>query len=249
MNVLTVNEIIRIARDTNPKLSLSNIAIGYIQSLLHPLANLADDILVKHITDWALTIPYNLIASQMQVILENNLAKDDMFEYLISELLQLVENITLDYEDDVMTPWDIQSAISNHDKLTLLFNIKEGSEQLPLSVTINNKSFIHMLSEDFAFGLLLFSLPTVGNYEFNMTMFGVPFGRDIPARFNENKLDPGYTVEVSGRKYSFTTADFMQGFATGALWAGVDHHGYWKNLIYRSYSQINNELIERAITF
>ena len=39
-----------------------------------------------------------------------------------------------------------------------------------------------------------------------------------------------YMVQVADRQFTFKTPQFMQGFMTGALWAGVDHHKYWQDL-------------------
>jgi len=64
-------------------------------------------------------------------------------------------------------------------------------------------------------------------------MFGVPIS---PAYMNLGDFnylsdpDGQYSVIVMGRQYFFNDPEFMQGFATGALWAGIDHHQYWSDL-------------------
>lgn len=66
---------------------------------------------------------------------------------------------------------------------------------------------------------------------------------------NDTPLDTDFTVEVNGVTYCFNTPDFMQGFATGALWTNMDHHLYWKNLISYMINLETQERVGTPITF
>lgn len=48
---------------------------------------------------------------------------------------------------------------------------------------------------------------------------------------------------------TFVTPDFMQGFATGALWAGVDNHLYWSELVEHIEDLETGDPIDIPITF
>jgi hypothetical protein len=68
----------------------------------------------------------------------------------------------------------------------------------------------------------------------NRFMFG-----DTPAKH--------FSVKIGENQYIFDTPNFMQGFITGAMWTGVDHHKYWGNLI--QYVETPDGIIDTPIIF
>ena len=255
MNIITANEINKIVLQINDDVSLHPASIAYLQTLLTPFATLSDNALIEFIEDWAPMVSPGPMGDQIRTILYQNrdnlkVVKNDMLEYILTEIIDFAGDITRECQDRVISPWDIQNVIVHDEELSIMFDIKEGDKHLPVTVIINKRPFTHMLNEEFTAGILLFSLPTVGDCDFNITMFGAPVKPNVPTRFTPEKLYEmiGYTVDVD-RTYYFSSTDFMPGFAIAALWAGVDHHGYWENLTYRTMNEKHTELIETSLTF
>jgi hypothetical protein len=282
MNALTSETIIHVCSQVHPNLICHPTSIAYIQSLLKPYAEaieVATDI--DGITQWIpLAFPGELskhaTAEMIKAVAKLEIAEDEnndpkavsaakvaTIEYLVAEILELSGNRTREILDSTIFPWDIQTSAALDEELSKVLGITTDQTQLPVTVTVGPQQFTHMLSEEFTLGLLLFSDPTVGNHNFNITMFGAPLPSSymVPTlETEENRLprllipngetdiDTRYTVDVGVHKYGFDSPDFMQGFSTGALWAGVDHHKYWKNLFLISVSP-TGEPIDQAITF
>lgn len=150
-------------------------------------------------------------------------------------------------------PWDILSILD--DNLSLVNVLKLGqidSEKLPVTVTIGSTEYTHMLEEETFIGLLLFSDPSIGNFDFNIRIFGVRFTSDyivpeIPegvkhsARYVfEYTPEDDYNVDVTNRRYGVSKVEFMRGFTTTeALWIYVDQHNYLKGLAYLLFRRSN----------
>lgn len=157
-------------------------------------------------------------------------AKRGILEYIIAEICELAGNIARDVNDGHVLPWDIQSALKADEELRQMFRILHGDTMLPVVATVGNNQHTHMFSTDFTSGLLLFCYAS--NNDFHLTMFDAPL--ELNYINEENRYhDEGastYSVRIGNKTFNFNTPDFMQGFATGALWAGVDHHVYWDDL-------------------
>ena len=179
---------------------------------------------VENVTDY----PEVLAAGKIAII-----------EYLIAEILDAAGFVAGDW---TILPWDIQKSIGNDGEFSPLLGIPKGSNQLPVNVVIGPNVFPHMLTCDFTIGLLVFLSKILAGNGFTINMFGEDFTPDYlndpehPSRFifvheDEDKGSNNYIVTVAGVTYTFETSDFMQGFATGAQWANVDHHLYWNDLM------------------
>lgn len=159
---------------------------------------------------------------------------------MANALLTDIEGMHIANETDVATlPWDLVEAIEP--EWAPLFGIDKANKTLPVTVTIGPQQFTHPMTMEQAMGLLLFS--KVSGANFQPTMYGAALvyfddqdenGEGTEhARFNVSDFPsqfPAYRVTAGKHVYQFKTPDFMQGFATGAMWAGVDHHAYWSNL-------------------
>ena len=138
-------------------------------------------------------------------------------------------------------PWDIRDGIEQDDDLRDILGLREGDRLLPVEVIINGTSYTHRFSEEFTLGLLLYTLFTQNPYILRIS--GVVFTNEYFAPQRRNRLTEAcsqshtrrYSVQIpalaGGSQYCFDTPDFMQGFATGAMWYNDDHHNYWNSLV------------------
>jgi hypothetical protein len=160
--------------------------------------------------------------------------RNDILEHMASGLLGAIDDHHIASETDVaVLPWDIAPSI--YDEWAPLFGIDKTKTVLPVTVTIGPQQFTHNLTLEQALGLLLFS--RVSGSNFQPVMFGVPLtyfeDPEEHSRFDVSDTPthfPCYRVNVNGDVYQFKSPDFMHGIATGAMWAGVDHHAYWSDL-------------------
>lgn len=181
--------------------------------------------------------------------------KEAIIHYLAAKVLELAGNVARDNNDDNIYPWDVQLAIGNDPELSKMLGVTKDMNKLPVDVVIGPQKFTHELTHDFAEGLSLFEAKSVGNRDFGMTMFDVPL--NLSGFDNADELGSvgrfvfddtqTYSVVVAEFKPGFNTPDFMQGFATGAMWAGVDHHTYWKDLT--KYNRAGPAVVEEKLTF
>ena len=204
-------------------------------------------------------------ATKKRQELDTNTDNDDVakaariavIEYLIAEITELSGNHATHQVDYMVLPWDIQVAVAGDTELSRLLGIPVGSNTLPVTVMVNGEQVTHMLTVEFTVGLLLFSAPGVGNHDFHITMFGQrldPLYLIQPSdRYDLNEksrfgvgMKNGYPYELTLNNlvdtYWFNNTDFMQGFITGAQWAGVDHHHYWRRLIRHEANGTETEL-------
>ena len=155
-------------------------------------------------------------------------------------------------------PWDVLDYISSDTQLSTLFNIEETDENstLPVTITIGEDQATHELTEDVAMGLFLF-YDNLGDdrddHDFHITMFNselphhlnpllpgedrrefdpetVAFDRYLFDKYHDGISTHKYSFTVNNVLYGFHTYEFVQGFITGAMWLGVDHHDYWSGL-------------------
>lgn len=274
MNALTADAITAVGSRVHTDLVFHPTSIAYVQTLLTPYAEAleaAQD--VAGITAWVpLALPGRLgvnALSEITKATKDNFREEDanadpaivavvkavVIECLVSETIALFGQFVPKNYTTTILPWDLQRGIGNDQELAPLLGIVPGVDSLPVTVTIGPQTFTHSLNEEFTMGLLLFS--KVGKVDFYITMFGVPLttdyfpledGTDRPSKYTYHDENPGrFKVKVTNTEYTFQTPDFMQGFATGAMWAIVDHHAYWSDLMTMS-NQAEGEGW-RAITF
>ena len=222
--------------------------IVYIQSLLQPYSDaIQNAINLDQINTWMYQALPEKIANNINAVLNDTLDQMVMPAALIGKgigtdklvstaksiIIELLIQALVDptYIDTLQTPWDIAKRINDDPDLLQLFGPQPA--QLPVTVMVNGIAFTHNMSLEFIAGLLLFV--TVSGAHFSpITIFGHPVDdHDIMSRFIFNAYSPTkYTITAINKKvYGFDTTGFMQGVATGAQWAGVDHHNYWTRLI------------------
>lgn len=256
MNYLTAHNIQHFAQSINKDIILHPTSIGYIQSLVTPYAKVLDTAInVESIKAWipqavGTLIPVGIVNTTLANLSKLKggitegpefieLAKGTVIDTLISKIINqdVFTDVIFFTDDNVILPWDIKTAIFFHEPVMIAFGVLKGEPTLPTEVVIQGRSFTYEASDELVAGLLLYSLMSGNKYDVNM--FGIPFSTDYflnPqgnrfTKFCSNRRKPEYSVKIGGVTYCFTTTDFMQGLATGALWFNDDHHKYWTDLI------------------
>ena len=248
MDIPTNTEIINISNVVQGQI-LHPTTAAYIQTLLTDYALAVANANKEQIIQW---IPLAIGGKSGDDLLEFlataadtntvEFVRNIVIRFVVERMSICAGDIAAQLRDKTILPWDLQKCIANNDELFPIVIIDRDENILPVTVTVNGQQFTHMLTEEFTMGLLLFSDPLVGNIDFNITLFGTPFTSEYiiqheaddeeTNRFTRPDHDTTtwYSVEINYTIYSFDTPDFMQGFATGAMWAGVDHHNYWTHL-------------------
>jgi len=248
MHAFTNEGIRDVINRINPNLKLHDSTIAYIRIIFTPVYNsLSGNDNVEQIKDWGNNIfpPSGLdISSYIDDIIGQRPAnilqsvKYGVIEWFINYLMNEVTNFITDsgYDeigyDNIIFPWHVQYTISTNEYLPSILGIDVDDNTLPVNVIIQNTPTQYMFTDEFVYGLLLFSY-AIGR-DFHVSLFGFNIGPEYMSQhadqhFISNQQET-YSVDVIGSKYYFHTSNFMQGFATGALWAGIDHHLYWSNL-------------------
>ena len=275
MQALIYGNIYHLAEESDPETVLHPTSIDYILTLLKPFAQELEPMMtLASIQEWidrALpeTLAVRVKANMIVTVKEEAkkfitipkfilmMSKAAIITYLAVEIIErAIDEIQAGPDDYMVLPWDIQAAIGHDEELSKVFGITKDNNRLPVEVTIGPKEYTHELTQEFTVGLLLFSDRTVGNRDFGVRMFGSSFPSDyiVPTdrtldgtRFGFDEAKSHYSVIVNGVRYGFKTPDFMQGFATGAMWAGVDHHAYWKDLI--EYTDRHGDVTAQRLNF
>lgn len=250
---ILTNEFIR-NKFNAPEITLADVSVAYTRQLVQPYEQVlqpVDDI--ERIIEWVkVAFPGEILeyvnAEINKIPVENGILsaqtiKETILSSLIRFIYQYVENLTgvwNSYNDDVsILPWDIRDVIDMNQELSQIFRFDGQENKLPVTFTVQGVPHTHMFSLDFTMGLLTFCKCT--NIDFQPQMFGESLGTNNHHYRYLEVFTTKYSVEVVGDPdaYEFNNGDFMQGFATGAIWAGVDHHNYWNNL--REYYEGEDE--------
>lgn len=259
MDVLTNESIVSIGNEVNPNVVYHPTTVAYLRHLFSPYARIVDELQdIASIEKWIrLNYRGKFIDSTITEMRKSagyedgdiispailRIAKVATIEHIIRILMYVTNEHAHHNMSNIILPWEIQDEITDIPELSEMFNIRTGTDTLHVTVTVGTKSFIHDLTREFAAGLLLFS--KTANINFNVTMFNAPFTVDF---LDEENNESGYvyndemlnfSVIADNITYTFYTSDFMRGFATGAMWTGVDHHNYWSEL--REHSGENPE--------
>ena len=122
-----------------------------------------------------------------------------------------------------ITPWDIAKTIETDPELTAVFK-NQNSSNLMVDVSVGGNNFVHPLTFEQAYGIVLFSEMVPGAY--TISMYGTPLKWDDVSNRFDNNDGHAYELTSGDGRYYFDTEDFMQGFMTGAMWTGVDVKQY-----------------------
>jgi hypothetical protein len=159
-----------ITRDRGFGYPLHPTTIAYIKFLITPYAEsinamkTIDEIEQRIHSDFsseiseivfsALTADVNRDGNQ----LENT--KLSVIKSILEELIAFVVHAPDNYKfETIVLPWDVQQDTAISDELydyKKLFEINFRDNMLPVSITIENNMFTHLLSMEFTCGLLLF---------------------------------------------------------------------------------------------
>jgi hypothetical protein len=229
-------------------------SIYYIQNLLLPYAEELDLLNnQKDIWEWiwprfhretVRRITESLSDTENVILLRNEVI-DQLVFLIIGNVSDQVNTV------DIL-PWSVQDAVMDDELLNSLpWNIgdkamdisggyvpRPNTRKLEVSILLRGKGkFTDSFTEEFTIGLLLFSkisgfIVYIGIFMSALDSdYFLRDGEDRLTKYNYQTEDSRYMVTVGESVYAFSTNDFMQGFATGASWLGVDHHDYWSNLM------------------
>jgi hypothetical protein len=249
LSVDYINNVWQVSSEQDEEVARTVISPAWtacIQHLVTPMAtNLYQQTSMEGIYAWIASIP-----PEFREFLQSNWNPNlDLAPLKESILFSLTKKLVEDscqgsgyatvgsevkYEHLTLTPWSPLDYMKRATATFFGIPGPKGRYQLPVSVTVNGNIFTHLFNFDQAAGLLLFS-KTAG-VDFHITIFGAPFtyfveGQDdLYLRYDDQDTDTEFSVRIGARRYWFHHIDFLQGFATGALWVNVDHHRYWSNL-------------------
>lgn len=247
---------------TEPDITVPSVTVAYIKALLQPyedmlqtvadVDNIRERINLIGFTDYILQYINEKIDESPRPLSVQKV-REITLSALVYVLCQNGEAVIVTrngYDDVSILPWDIQTGINTNPGLSRTFGLDEQENKLPVTFTVQTDYYTHMCSIDFTMGLLTFC--RASNYDFHPRMFGELLGDNNHHYRYLEVFSTQYSVEVGEDIYDFNDPDFMQGFATGALWAGVDHHNYWTNL--KQYPEADDDDAEEepagiSITF
>lgn len=191
MNALLTDKIITVGQQVHPDHSVHPTTVSYIQTLLTPYAEAIEPAALEGVVQWIpLAFPGELAKHAMSEMIKLRLrtatefgkpdtdpevetvAKTAVIEYIVAELLELAGNVADDRTSSIILPWDVQRAISSDAEVSEMFGITEANTTLPVTVTVGQRQFTHMLGLEFTAGILLFSIAT--GHDFNITVFNTP---------------------------------------------------------------------------
>jgi len=207
---------------------LHEATINYINDLikivynrvinLNPENTLQDDIL-------------DAINNQMTEKYENvklkNLNLDIFVDDLAKDIISTIEQNT--YQNDLILPWDVLLSLQAELKAGLYgYN---NDPRLVVYFTVNGKGYDMSLTKDQALGILLYQL--ISDNDFMLEIMDEPLD-NIFEDYNTQYTEPNEEYSqykmtlINDKEYYFNNPEFLQGFATGALWTNTDPHVYIK---------------------
>ena len=178
--------------------------------------------------------------------IENNgAAISDLFiNVVLNDLaISIIENKII--KDAIITPWDINSGISNSEVLSIIFP-NSTSKTFPVEIRYNNKNYTADIDEEFAFGFLTCVLNFMPNELHNNIMFI----NTIPLQLLSNSLMYNryiinqdiyskyqYSCVINNNTYIFNTILFVKGFNTALLlFSGTTENTYLTDIKEYSYN-------------
>jgi hypothetical protein len=234
MQKLITSEFIRnIGSEVHPELKISESSIIYLEQSFDPYWNSVRTIRnPDKLLEWVdINLPGELGKhARSKVIKEWNGQKvrkinsgiGAIFEYLISESIELGGSKPY----DVLLPWDIKNALSSDEEFVKMLGLEAGDNTtFPVTIIINGQNFVHELTEEQVAGLYAFKFHY--NLDWGLYVLSDPIQFDVD--YDEISLNKNvkykelkYSVQIDNKTYIFERPDFIQGWVTGAMWAGID---------------------------
>lgn len=223
--------------NTYPDLTyLSPLTGAYVKSLLQPyhdalMAADSKESLIPWVRDVVPAHAEELIDQMTDLSLEETKL------YILQHLL-----FYLDAEEG-RSAWDINEY--RDDEAARLFG--PSGKTLPVIVTIGGADFVHELTEELTYGLLVGLSDTLG---ITISMFGVPLDRNQPefdpihVVIDQDQTSERFVVDHGNESIVFTTPDFVQGIITAAQWTNSDPHTIITNL-----RQVDGNFVETPLNF
>ncbi len=221
--------------------------------MLQPYAEVITSSTIDVISNWILQVFPGGISNELLGIIRrtNNLninlsgRERDIKYHIMNQMISYI--ITAGYTklqedyDIMMNPWHILEGILADNDLRRLF--QSTTNTLPVGLFVNNQNIVIDMTMEQVYGLLVFS--NVADVDFYPSLFNQALTIDMFLKERFEYPVTNFNVFINRIPYGFNTSQFMQGFQTGAQWAGVDHHRYWSDL-----TQINlDDFTETHLTF
>lgn len=214
----------------------SPIIAAYLRQFLKPYHDvLAAAETIESLTDWVQQVLPESSEELNAVIIQNG---DVELGKVI--ILQTLANTLANPEYIIGTPWDISS---NRNEIAVrLFG--PSTSEIPIVVTHGNNMFVHELTEELAYGILI---GLMGFPDFILSINGVPLSHeDLDQTFIEDDetIKSNYRALINGMTINFDTNEFIQGIITACDWTGANPHSIVTSLV-----QINEYEEEEPLNF
>jgi hypothetical protein len=226
--------ILDISKIVIPNKFLHKSTVQYLQSIIYPYFEIMiNSNNVEEIKTWiSLTFNESLNRLLLNVINEtletvtfesDEALKRHISNTIVTKLLsELILEASVTFFGTIVLPWDI---INSNQELNWNLPVFPNDNRLLITVNINNKEYYHMLTYEFAMGLLAFSLYFENAY--TLHSYGSILDNSIvDNRLTDRNLQTvsNYRIKLIDQEDYFYTksGDFIQGFNTGALWLDLD---------------------------
>ena len=242
-------EVVLVEASVEQGFELIDCSAGYLNELVAPylsaIEGVTDEALLK---DWVKQyLPNDADALESQM---DGLDADGIKQVISSALMMKIACATqthfskghlyTDAPKLMCTPWDIlRDSTKDPEVAKLFFAVIDNT--LPVTVTIDSTSHVHMITEEVATGLLLYC--ALSKYDISLSMCGLPFSEIfievlLNRVLHDNETAPYVMTLTDERKVQFSEPEFLQGFTTGVLWNKGDNSTYWKDIFSRSHNSM-----------
>jgi len=221
-------------KDDGDEIEEDNILNNVTTSYVHMMVKSYEDALIsinrlQLLHQWIKLNFQGKNSSNLQNIINKeeslSAAKKVIIKYIRDELIiEAKKRGTL--AEKLLTPWDF--AISRNEMLINLFGLP--SNTIPVTVIVGNNKYMHMLSQDFTFGLLAI-LNNNPQYQFLINDIPLTF-LDLKDRYlYKEKCAYKYRATLFSGDFIFNSADVIQGAITAAKWSNLNPHTLIKNFV------------------
>jgi hypothetical protein len=228
---------------------LTDCGVGYLNELIQPYLTS-----IEGVTDGALLIdwvkqylPGDADSLESQTA---GMDADGIKQVITSTLMMKIACATQTHfssgplytgTDKLMcTPWDILRDGTKDPEVAKLFFASVEST-LPVTVTVDGTSHVHMITEEVATGLLLYC--ALSKYTISLSMCNMPFSEAfievlLNRALHDNETASYVMTLTDERKVHFSEGGFVQGFLTGVSWNKKDRKVYWKDIFSRTHNSM-----------